>query len=550
MLIDTRNLPDDPHELKEIIFSLTTRSAEETNHYRETISTQEKRIEDLTKKNSYLDSEMKYLSERLKIALKDFYGRKSEKLAPQDIHQGLLFDEIECYAPEEKRERIPIPAHMRAKPGRSPIPKHFPRTDIVIDIPEAEKTCACGARRVKIGEETSEKLDLIPAKIDVKKYIRYKYACPCCEGVETEDEGGAVRIAPVLPHIIPKGMASEGLLAHVIVSKFADHLPFYRQEKMFMRIGVDIGRATMCNWAMACHEGSRRLLELMLDDMKAKPLVGIDETTLQVMQEPGRKDTTKSHMWLMRGGGEGNPIMLYQYRTTRSGEWLENFFKGYRGTIQSDGFSGYERLEKMEGIIHAGCWAHARRKFIEASEVMKGNDHIQAAGSFITRLYSVETTCREKELAPDEIREQRQTISKPLLVSFHEFLMQIRHNVPPKCAFGKAIAYALNGWPRLLVYLDDGRIPIDNNFVENGIRPFVVGRKNWLFSGSPAGADASAGLYSLIETAKANGLEPYWYLRYIFERLPYAENDEDFRKLLPYVLDGQFLSEYAGGVVS
>jgi transposase len=389
---------------------------------------------------------------------------------------------------------------------------------------------------VLIGEEACEKLDVIPQKLIVERHIRPKYACKHCEG-SGDESSPAVRIAPPPASLIPKSFATPGLLASIVTSKFCDALPFHRQEKIFARHGVKLSRQTMCNWAIDVHDRVRPLLDLLKQDLLAGPLVGADETTLQVLREPGRKNTTKSYMWLLRGGPPGCPVLYYEYRPTRSAVFLKDFLKDYRGVLQSDGFSGYDAIGEMIGITHAGCWAHARRKFFDAHKNNPDSESLRYILDLIGKLYAIEADGRDRGLKPRELKKLRQRESAPVLIEFKQYIDQCAIAVRPQSETGKAITYTLNQWERLRVFLHDGNIPIDNNGVENKIRPFVIGRKNWLFAGSPRGAHASAALYTLIENAKANGIEPYWYLRFLFENIVHAKTEQDFRRLMPQSLD-------------
>jgi transposase len=281
----------------------------------------------------------------------------------------------------------------------------------------------------------------------------------------------------------------------------------------------------------------------MREELSNYPVIGIDETTVQVMDEPGRKNTDKSYMWVFRGHGKDNPTILFEYHPGRSARVALENLKDYKGYIQTDGLSTYDVEICKNKAVHVGCWAHARRNFYEAAKNTEAKSNAHTALGFIGNLYKIEDEARENKLPPEEIKKLREEKSRPAIEDFRRWLDSKVHHVAPKSLLGKAIRYALNDWPKLLVYLQDGRIPIDNNLVENAIRPFVVGRKNWLFSGSPDGAKASAAFYSLIETAKACCHDPYWYLRHLFERLPWAKNREDLRSLLPQYLDPSKVSK-------
>lgn len=512
MVHDTSTLPDSPEELKQI-------------------------IADLQGLQRRYERENELLREQVRLLYARIFGKKSEKGQLDSAAVQLpLFDMPEPEAEPEKKE-VDVPAHTREKAGRKKLPENLPRVEVVHDISEEEKICACGCIMSRIGEDVSEKLDIIPAVIQVIKHIRPKYSCKSCEGLEAE--GSVVKIAPVPKQIIAKGIASAGLLAHILVAKFVDALPFYRQEKQFSRLGVEIPRATMCNWSMKVAAACTPLLTILHDQIRSGPLINIDETTIQVLDEPGRAPTTKSYMWIFRGGPPDKPALVYQYHTGRSGNIAALFLKRYTGVVQTDGYAGYDFIDKLPDIDHAGCWAHARRKFMEAQKGSgKGNrtGSVDVALSYIRQIYAVEKEGRQKKYPPEQMYTLRQEKTKPILAEFRKWLEKKLLQVVPKSLLGTAVNYTFNQWPCLITYLDHGEVTPDNNAAENAIRPFVIGRKNWLFAGTQKGAEASACLYSLIETAKANNLEPYKYLRYLFEKLPFASSEDDYRALLPYNL--------------
>ena len=513
MEINAATLPDTPSELKEIVIGL------------------QGQMSDLREAHN---KETDILLEQIRHLRAQLFGRKSEKIqgGPQTLP---LFDMPEPAQEDEPDEKVHVPAHDRRKRGRKPLPEELPRVEVVHDIDDADKTCACGCQLTRIGEEVSEQLDIIPAKMQVIRHIRPKYACKNCEGVE--DDGPTVKIAPVPPRIIPRSIATPGLLAQILTAKFVDHTPFYRQEKQFLRLGVEISRTSMCSWAMQVASSSQPLLNLFIDEILSSFVIQADETTLQVLQEPGRDPTTKSYMWIFRRGDPERPVLIYQYHPTRGGDVAKAFLRDFEGYVQTDGYSGYDFLDHEEKIRHIGCMAHARRKFMDVVKAQgKKNGSAQKALNYIRKLYRIEKEAREKGLSPDERYQVRQKESKPILNQFKNWLDRAALRTPPKGLLGKAIAYTLNQWDRLVGYIEDGRLSIDNNGAENTIRPFVVGRKNWLFAGTPEGAEASALLYSLIETARANNLEPYAYLRFIFEKLPTAASLQDYEALLPWNL--------------
>jgi transposase len=532
MKVDLSTLPKDVTSLKEIIFSFEEFRKETENRYnllQQDYTLLDNNLAEFKERNALLE-------EQLRLYRAMLYGRKSEKQSEEERNQLGLFNEAEEAADaslEEKPEAITVPSHTRRKSGRKLLPADLPREEVIHDLTGEEKVCACGSSLSRIGEEVSEKLDIIPARVRVIRHVRYKYACKGCEGVESE--GGAVKTAPLPPQIIPQGIATEGLLAFILISKFADALPFYRQEKIFDRLGVEIGRATMANWAIHAGERCKPLIELLWKEIRSGPLINMDETPVQVLREPGRENASKSYMWVFRGGEIDRPAVLFRYDPSRSGQFLLKELEDYSGYIQTDGYKGYNALGNRSGILHVGCWAHVRRKFIDAvkGRVKNGKKrgHADTALEYIQKLYAIEKSAQE--LSEADRYQLRQEKARPILKEFRKWLEELAPTTPPQGLLGKAVGYALDLWERLERYTEDGRLRPDNNLAENAIRPFVVGRKNWLFSGSPRGAETSAAIYTLIETAKANGLEPYRYLRYLFERLPVARMESDYKALLP-----------------
>ncbi len=318
----------------------------------------------------HAEQENDLLREQIRLLRLQIYGRRSESGRALGGHEQLpLFNEPEgdgeAGAEESASgaERVVVGQHTRTKAGRKPLPDCLPRVEIVHDIPEAEKTCACGAVKIRIGEDVSEQLDIEPATIRVLRHVRPKYACRCCEGVQ--DEGPTVAIAPPPVQIIPKSIASAGLLAHILTAKFCDALPFYRQEGQFARLGVEVNRTSMCNWAMKAAEACQPLLVLHRKEIRSGPLINADETTVQVLKEPGRSPTQKSYMWVFRGGDPERPALEFVYNPTRNGDFAQEYLRGYKGYAQTNGYQGYDFLDRQEGVTHLGCWAHVRRKFAE-----------------------------------------------------------------------------------------------------------------------------------------------------------------------------------------
>lgn len=495
------------------------------------------------------DIEIERLQMELRLLRQKMYGRKSEKIEVDPGVQANLFNEAEAAAGEEEEvaEEKQTITYERKKGGRRPLPDNLPRIEEVHDIPEEEKICGCGCMLSRIGEEVTEELDIIPRQCRVIRHIRPKYACRRCEGVESDK--GAVQTAPPPVQLLPKTIATPGLMASVVVEKFADGLPLYRQAARFSREGIEISRGTLSNWVVKAGDLCSPLLEILRAELRAGPLINVDETPVQVLNEPGRANTTKSYMWVFRGGRPpdrgGGEAVVFDYRTTRSAdEILREYLTDYRGSVQTDGYIGYETLSELSAT-HAGCWAHVRRKFVEVVQAVqkarKGKERRGGSADEallkIRRLYEIEREGKDRKLTGAELFQLRQKHSLPLLKEFRAWLDARIGSTPPTGLLGTAMNYALKQWDRLIVYVNDPHVGLDNNAAENAIRPFAVGRKNWLFAGSPSGARSSANLYSLVETAKANALEPYRYLRFLFERLPYAETEEDYRKLTPPHLD-------------
>lgn len=511
----TSALPDDPVELKKIIAQIRAEKESLRQHY---------------------ESENELLREQIRHLYDKLFGRKSEKHRyAEDSPQLPLFDMPEPDPEAKDEEEVEVEKHTRRKKGRKPLPESLPRVEIVHDIEEHEKVCHCGSQLSRIGEDSAEKLDIIPAVIQVVRHIRPKYSCKQCENAA--ELGSTVKQAPVPVQLLPKAIASGGLMAHLLTAKFADALPFYRQEKQFARLGADIPRATMCRWAMKVAESLMPMKNLLRQDILSGPLINVDETTVQVLNEPGREPTSKSYMWVFRGGNPRAPSFYFHYHQSRAGDVAADFLDGYQGVVQSDGYSGYDFLDKKEGIAHIGCWAHARRKFVATQKASgknsKKSGSADQALKFIKDLYRIEKRAKKQGLSQSQLYELRQKEAKPVLDKMQVWLVKKSRHVVPRSLLGIAVNYTLKQWHRLTGYIDADHATPDNNLAENAIRPFCVGRRNWLFSGTPEGAQASATIYSLVESAKANQLDPYKYLRYLFENLPFANTLEEYKKLLP-----------------
>lgn len=427
----------------------------------------------------------------------------------------------------QEEEQTEVKAHQRKKTGRKPLPKDLPREEIVHDLPESEKVCSCGCELRKIGEERSEQLEYVPAHFKVLEHIRYKYGCKACEE--------KIKLAPTPKQPIPKSMAAPGLLSYIMVAKFEDHLPLYRQSKIWKRHGVDLGRNTMSNWIINCADLLAPVVDLLKEEIIAHNYVQADETSVQVLKEPSRKATTKSYMWVYKTQGKKNTSIVYEYQPTRGGDGPSNFLKDFAGYLQTDAYQGYNCLTALTTIISVLCWAHARRKFVEIITMTKGKKgKAQEAVAMIAALYAVEKDAKLRKLSPEERKELRQLKSKPILDEFKKWLDNQVPRAPPQGPLGKALRYALNHWQGLTIYLEDGRLEIDNNLCENAIRPFALGRKNWLFNDTVRGVKAAAVIYSLIETCKANDVNTFEYLRHVLTEIPRLPQGSDLTHLLPW----------------
>lgn len=493
------------------------------------------------------------------------FGRTSEKANKDQINLfdeaelDQLLNELETLSSEEETDKQEtednhqqpadgtVDIKKKRKPVRRPLPAHFNRIEKIIDV-SAEEKVAMGDDWQLIGYDTSEQLSVIPRQHFVTVTKRAKYA-PVHDDVAGAEQG--LKTAKRPDQIIPKAMADHSVIADVITSKFVDGLPLYRQEKIYQRDGIDLSRQTMSGWVVKLEEKLSPLMQVMKQCLYDGKVVHIDETRLQVLNEPDKKNTQLSYMWVYKGGSPDRPVILFQYADTRSGsvpvDYLyseDSVIPEHELSIMTDGYAGYNALASQAEIKHhAVCWAHARRKFIEASKGRKNTAAAHQMVVMIGKLYQIEREAKEKTAA--ERKALRQKKAKPIMDKIKTWLDKNSHKVLPKSLLGKALHYTLNLWPQLTIYLEEGHIPIDNNPAENAIRPFVIGRKAWLFSGSPRGAKASATLYSLVETAKANNVEPRAYLTALFEQLPTAKTEQAIIDLLPQNI--KMSGEYSKG---
>ena len=479
------------------------------------------------------------LQERMNAFLHRLYAAKSEARA-NPAQRDLFLNEAEALAPqgtpiaeESTPEAVEVAAHNRKKCGRKPLDPHLPREIVRHELPEVERVCAHdGARLVEIGAEISEQLDIVPQQIRVIQHRRIKYACPCCDN--------SIRVTPAPARIIPKGLLTETALAWVVTAKYQDSLPLYRQAALLSRFGGDLSRTTLAASMVRVGQAVQPIINLLRDHLLDADLILGDETVVQVLKESGRAAQTKSYLWAQMTGS-GPPIRLFSYTPGRGGTHAQPLYDGIKPgvVLMSDGYEVYNAIAAVRGAIHLGCWAHARRYFVEAEAAIpkaaRGPESL--ATKFIAaigELYVIEA--KAKDLSVEQRGQQRHQLSKPVLAKIEGLLVEHLHGVTPGSLLGKALHYLSSQWPKLIRFVENGTWPIDNNLCENAIRPFVVGRRNWLFCDTVAGAQASANLYSLIETCKANNIEPYTYLVVLFRQLPLAKTVEDFEALLPWQL--------------
>ena len=483
-----------------------------------------------------------YIKE-MEMARRRQFGRSTETSSAQ----YRLFDEADALAesssdaddqaelPEENTRTTPRkPAKPRGK--RQPLPADLPRVEIVHELPEDERTCPCGCTMAEIGEDVREVLDIIPMQIRVLRHVCKRYACSRGDS--------APRTAPAPLQVLPKTNASNALLAMLLTTKYVDAMPLARFSNALTRYGVNAPRQTLARWVIGAAQALQPVHNLLRDHLLDSSVIHMDETTVQVLKQPGKATGSPGYMWVQKGGPPDKSVVIYDYDPSRSGKVPLRLLAGWQGYLMTDGYEGYNAVGRTEGIEHLVCWAHARRGFVKVVQAGKGKrGRANEAMEMIGRLYGIE---REFADATDEARlEARQSRSKAVLAELRDWLDKMLPLVPPKTPLGQALGYLYRYWSRLVRYVERGDLPIDNNRCENAIRPFVVGRKNWLFSDTPAGAHASAVVYSLIETAKANGREPYAWLRHVLQRLPYAKTADDYEALLPWNLSALELVEEA-----
>lgn len=486
MLKLPEQLPDDLETLKQLILLL----------YKE--------LTESERRKEQLQHHLKELARRL-------FGQRAEKIDPNQLQ--LLFEGLKSDGQAEEVAQPPEPevetreAPRRKGTGRRPLPKDLPRERVEHELGASERVCKCCSGELsKIGEILTEQLEYEPATLRIIEHVRFKYACRSCEE--------NVVTAPMPEQPIVKGLAGPGLLAHVLTSKYCDHLPLNRLENILTRQGADLSRSTLCDWVGACADRLAPLVEYAKTEILKSKIIHTDDTTVPVL-DAQREKTRTGRLWVYLGDREHEHV-VFDYTPDRKRDGPSEFLKGFKGYLQADAYSGYDGIFTDGEATEVACWAHVRRKFFEAKDNYKKLAFTALA--YIGQLYQVEK--KAKDLSAQQRRELRQKHSVPILKAFQLWLESETHHVLPKSPLGKAITYAKQQWRALCRYTEDGELAIDNNLSERTLRCVAVGRKNWMFAGNDEGGRRAAILYSLICTCKHHGIDPFAYLRDVLRRLP------------------------------
>jgi len=461
------------------------------------------------------------LTHELALLKRHKFARRSEQL---DAVQGQLLDELidgdiaAIEAELAQAQPTTTAAKSRQQPKRAPLPPELPRT--LIHHEPDNTQCRCGCQLKRIGEDISEKLDYLPGEFTVERHIRGKWACDHCETLIQ---------APVPAHVIDKGIPTTGLLAQVLVAKYADHLPLYRQERIFGRAGLTLPRSTLADWVGTCGVQLQPLVDALRHVVIEQPVLHADETPVSLLA-PGKKKTHKAYVWAYSTTPFSDlKAVVYDFAPSRAGAHARTFLGAWRGKLVCDDYAGY-KAGFGNGITEIGCLAHARRKFFDLHAANKSQLAEQAL-AYISQLYALEREA--KELEPDKRQKLRDERSRPIADGLYQWMIVQRQRVPDGSGTAKALDYSLKRWAALTRYLDDGAVPIDNNWVENQIRPWALGRSNWLFAGSLRSGQRAAAIMTLIQSAKLNGHDPYAYLKDVLARLPTQKNNA-IAELLPH----------------
>ena len=497
------------------------------------------------------DKKIAILEEYVRFLKFKQFGKSSERFT-SDLQESLFneAEQLDQEAPAEVDQPVADntasgPSEDNAasaepkRPGRRKLPAHLPRIKVFHELPEADRQCPCGCQLEAFDEVISEQLGIIPADLYVIQHCRKKYRCSQC--VEQ-----APITAPLPAQPFPKSNASPELMAEVTVSKFLDGLPFYRQEQIWKRVDIDLPRATLARWSIEGGNLAQPLINLLREHQWTSDVMHIDETPVQVLKEPDKPPEGNKYFWVTASGPPNKPIYLFHYDPSRGSAVADALLDGFGGTVISDDWSVYARVCEKRQLTHIACNDHARRKFDEALKAEPNNKNgkvskAEMAMNYYRRLYAVERKIKDKSV--EERLRIRQAESVPLWNQFIEWMEKHIHQTTPESKFGKALNYTYRLREKLRFYCESGHLPISNQVAENAIRPFAIARKNFLFYDTPKGASASANLYSLIMTAKSHGLDPFYYLAYVFKQLPGAESVEDVEKLLPWRVNNEQLKE-------
>lgn len=472
-----------------------------------------------------LAAKLRWYEEQFRLHQSRRFGASSEKTSQEQLY---FFNEAEkATRPTEEEPKLEEVTYKRRKQARGlnkDTMANLPVEVIEYQLPEEEQVCLeCQHPLHVMSKEIRRELQVIPAQVKVVEHVSDVYACRKCE---KENISTPIKTAPAPKPVLPGSFVSPSLLAFIMNRKYSEAIPLYRQEQQFVNFGIDLSRQTLANWTI---QGANKWLKVVYDRMHTHLLkqsfAHADESTLQVLQEDGKSATSKSYMWLYATGRFGPQILLYEYQPSRASRHPKQFLRGFKGFLQTDGFPGYN---DVTNVTLVGCFAHARRGFTDALKALP--DKASSASTvamegveYCNKLFSIERTLMD--LSPEERYRERLAQSKPVLEAFLSWLNIKKQQVLPKTQLGKTIAYCLNQWNKLEAFLLDGQIEISNNRAERALKPFIIGRKNFLFCKTPNGARASAMIYSVVETAKANGLSPYHYLMYLFEKLPNIDID-------------------------
>lgn len=505
MRLDMTHLPDDIDQLKAMLIKL-----QEENQAKDKI------IQSVIEEKAELENKIALLIEQLNLSKSKRFSSQSEKIAKGTFNEA------------EQQNSLPKAKVKHHHKARKPLPEELER-EVVEHKLNAPYCDCCDSPLHECGKEVSEELKIRPQKVTVIHHERIKYACRQCEKTHTTSK---IITAPKPPTMIPKSMGSAEAFSAVVTAKYVDALPLYRQVDILNRSGIDISRSTLANWCIQLGNKTQVIVDAMKNCLLQERIICADETTVQVLREPERPAQSKSYMWVYRSNEFAEkPVVIYDYQPSRAASCPKEFLSNYSGYLLSDGYKAYDSLEN---ITQAACLAHARRKFTDAQKgrASKKAGKIEVALNFISQLYQIEAEGKLLNCAQRKaLREEK---SKPILDDFYVWLVKAQTTALPKSLIGKAINYTLNQWPKLIIYLEHGDISIDNNVTERDIRPFTTGRKNWMFSTSVEGANASANLYSLVMTCRANDINPYYYFQYLFTQLPLRQSFEDLSDLMPW----------------